>query len=551
MLTASIALSMWAFLRAIDEEEPRSGWWAFLLAASLGVSLLLKSLIGVVFPVAAGVVYLAVTRQLFDGKSGGGLHPLSGLAIVSLIAAPWHILATLRNPPYFDLTLHSAPGEYHGFLWFFFMNEQVLRFLNLRYPRDYDTVPRLYFWLFHLLWLFPWSVYFPAVAKLSFRAGGSRRADATAGPVLDRIHPGVLHVFHHAGILFDALLSGAGVAARLRDGGGRSVDPARNAGAVRDSRCAARSRRDAVFHGAESARAGRYFARAEPESRRIHALARAYRGSDDLPRSPICERLCSSAAIAFLIGAAGTLRAMGQRAFLATALMAVLFFQAARMALVVFDPYMSSRPLAEALLRAPRGKLIVDHHYYTFSSIFFYTNRDALLLNGRINNLVYGSYAPGAPDIFIDDEQWKKTVARPARCYLVVSTHARAAPGNTGGPRPAERIAESGGKLVLTISPAGRVGFKVTVVYVFLGIAAIPFIYYLIAIYSSWRYFRQTRVAPDPAFTPPVSILKPFRGLDPDAYENFASFCRQDYPDYEMVFCVDPDDHGSAVVLRS
>jgi len=74
--------------------------------------------------------------------------------------------------------MHSAPGEYHGFFWFFFINEQLLRFLNLRYPRDYNTVPRLYFWLFHLLWLFPWSVYFPAVAKLSFklldRAGKTR-----------------------------------------------------------------------------------------------------------------------------------------------------------------------------------------------------------------------------------------------------------------------------------------------------------------------------------------------------------------------------------------
>ena len=49
----------------------------------------------------------------------------------------------------------------------------------------------------------------------------------------------------------------------------------------------------------------------------------------------------------------------------------------------------------------------MDHHYYTFSSIFFYTNRDALLVNGRFNNLVYGSYAPGAPDVFIDDQQWK------------------------------------------------------------------------------------------------------------------------------------------------
>jgi hypothetical protein len=61
------------------------------------------------------------------------------------------------------------PGHYHGFLWFYFINEQLLRFLNLRYPRDYNTVPRAWFWLFHLIWLFPWSVYLPAVAKLSFR----------------------------------------------------------------------------------------------------------------------------------------------------------------------------------------------------------------------------------------------------------------------------------------------------------------------------------------------------------------------------------------------
>src|SRR5580658_3813149 len=89
---------------------------------------------------------------------------------------------------------------------------------------------------------------------------------------------------------------------------------------------------------------------------------------------------------------------------------------------------------------------------------------------------------------------------------------------------------------------------------VFLAIAALPFIYYLIAIYSSWRYFRQpARVPPIEAgasFTPPVSILKPIRGLDPDAEENLASFCRLEYPEYEIVFCVDPDDEAILSVIE-
>jgi ceramide glucosyltransferase len=87
--------------------------------------------------------------------------------------------------------------------------------------------------------------------------------------------------------------------------------------------------------------------------------------------------------------------------------------------------------------------------------------------------------------------------------------------------------------------------------YVILGIAAIPFIYYLIALYSAWRFFRRPARETSPeCFTPPVSILKPIRGLDPDAYENFASFCRQDYPDYELLFCVGSDDDPALAVLR-
>jgi len=159
------------------------------------------------------------------------------------------------------------------------------------------------------------------------------------------------------------------------------------------------------------------------------------------------------AAVAFLAGALGTLRATGRRAFLGAALMMVLFFHAARLAMVVFDPYLSSRPLAEALLQSPDGKLIVDHHYYTFSSIFFYSDRPALLLNGRFNNLVYGSYAPGAPDVFIDDAQWKDMWLGADRCYVVASDYAVPRFERLVGKAALVTVAASGGKVVLTNQP--------------------------------------------------------------------------------------------------
>lgn len=77
-----------------------------------------------------------------------------------------------------------------------------------------------------------------------------------------------------------------------------------------------------------------------------------------------------------------------------------------------------------------------------------------------------------------------------------------------------------------------------------LGVAALPFVYYLLVLYSSWRFFHRPILEQGRKsnFTPAASILKPVRGLDPEAYENFASYCRQDYPEYEIVFCVDPGD---------
>jgi len=162
------------------------------------------------------------------------------------------------------------------------------------------------------------------------------------------------------------------------------------------------------------------------------------------------------AAAAFLVGAVGTFKAKTQRAVVAAGLMMVLFFHAARLAMVAFDPYMSSRPLAEAFEKAPKGTLIVEHHYYWFSSVFFYTNSSALLLNGRFMNLEYGSYAPGAPDVFIDDSQFKDLWLKPERSYLVAKQSALPRLQGIVGSAQLNVVARSGGKVLLTNHPLPR-----------------------------------------------------------------------------------------------
>ena len=83
-------------------------------------------------------------------------------------------------------------------------------------------------------------------------------------------------------------------------------------------------------------------------------------------------------------------------------------------------------------------------------------------------------------------------------------------------------------------------------------LAATPFVYYVLTLFSSWRFFGRARqnTPRNTAFTPPVSNLKPVRGLDPDAYENFASYCRQDYPQYELLFCVHDQNDPAVAILE-
>jgi len=164
------------------------------------------------------------------------------------------------------------------------------------------------------------------------------------------------------------------------------------------------------------------------------------------------------AAIALLAGAITTARWVDLRSFLAAALMMVVFYHAARLAMVVFDPFLSSRPLAEVLAKSPEGKLIIDRNLWSLSSIAFYLDRDALILNGRYHNLEYGSYAPGAPDVFIDDARFKRLWLDSQRCYLVTYQPKLQPFKDMVGPEHLEIVAAGGGKLVLTNHPLGHAG---------------------------------------------------------------------------------------------
>ena len=104
MLMGTITLSMWAFLRAIDEDEPHPRAWSLALAASLGVSLLWKSVIGVLFPVATALIYLALTRQLLKREIWKRLHPFTGALI---------ILADRRPVAYTGHPAQSAILRFH------------------------------------------------------------------------------------------------------------------------------------------------------------------------------------------------------------------------------------------------------------------------------------------------------------------------------------------------------------------------------------------------------------------------------------------------------
>lgn len=436
VLTLTIALAMWAFLQALEGRRH----WVWVFWVSLGVGFLLKGLIAMVFPVAAAVLYLALTGQWRQWRR---VRPFAGMVLTLVVAAPWVVLATLRNPPYFDFTLRSVKGEYHGFFWFFFLNEHLFRFLNMRYPRDYNTVPRLLFWAFHLLWFFPWSAWLPSAFRQSVRS------DSRAGRLrlLCLLWLGFILVFFSFSTTQEyysmpaypafALLLGAALANADSSWQGRVVAVVNGIVAVLLG---------GLWWAVRGMETPGDISRALTLNPDAYTLSLGHMRDLTLPALAYLRTPLALAAVAFALGATGVARRRWRIA--ALVVMMVLFTQAARLALVVFDPYLSSRPLAEALKQAPPGEVVLDNQYYTFSSVFFYANlKRAWLLNGRVNNLEYGSYAPGAPDVWLDDDEFVRRWQSPERYYLLIEGPNV---GRLSGRVQFREVAAAGGKFLFT-----------------------------------------------------------------------------------------------------
>ena len=131
---------------------------AYLMWTALALAVLTKGLVALVFFFGTAIVYLTLTG---DYKKWRSLKPFSGSLLFLAIAAPWHILAGLRN---------TGGMNGHGFFWFYFINEHFLRFLGRRYPMDYNKLPGSLFWSLHLVWLFPWSLFCGALLLQAYRA---------------------------------------------------------------------------------------------------------------------------------------------------------------------------------------------------------------------------------------------------------------------------------------------------------------------------------------------------------------------------------------------
>ena len=437
------------FLRAREGSERQARTLMLWAGAAIGGGLLCKGLVAAVLPAGAIAAYLLWSGEWRLRPSWRRLGLPGAIGAALLVAAPWHLVEIARHPPYFAWGLDSGPGQYRGFFWRYFVNEHVLRYLGLRFPADYDRVPLLWLWAGHAAWLFPWSGLLSTLPKLGFGIADRARRTRTlmlcyCGFCLLFFSASTSQEYYTLPMYGPAMLLLASAASQAPR---RLFIACRFAAAIFALALVVGV---AVLVLAGEAPPGGDIARSLESNPEAYTLALGHFQDLTLAsfaylRGPLCVAVAAAA-----LGAVGGWFLGGSRATLALACASVLVLHAAHSAMATFDPYLSSRPIADAYLASPPGTLILDDQYYAFSSVAYYADRQVLLLNGRRNNIEYGSNAPGAPDVFIDDRELESLWRRDEPTYLVTHAGNRQRFEALLGKRSAHAVAERGGKLLLS-----------------------------------------------------------------------------------------------------
>ena len=475
-------------LEQCDRGEKPSLWVFWGLDATMALNVLTKGLIGLVFPVGTILIYLLLTKNL---RHLLRLRLFSSFLIFLLIAAPWHLLAGFRNP---------AQGEARGFFWFYFVNEHFLRFLKKRFPADYDTVPLWLFWGLMLVWLMPWTAFIvQAVRRVPVKLAALRQGHnaeskiAGGGPgdpqrilsatLIFALWPLVILLFFSfssrqeyyvlPGLPGVALLLGGWLA---RESASAQDSPERRSERISSIVLVVVGVAVCVVCVALA-----WQAQAPPANYDIAELLKKNPQDYALSFGHILD-LTPQAMGAFKVPllATGIAFALGtilnlmlrrrSRAFaanMALTTMTVVLLYATHQALVIFSPVLSSKALAEAIERNWKPGAIIEDNgdYEAASSVNYYTRHQIRILNGRCNNIWYGSKFPDAPPIFDDDASFEKLWRSDKPVFLL--TDAKSSPDR----KPAEEcpqkerlpdyvvrdkaclLAKWGGKVVLMNGP--------------------------------------------------------------------------------------------------
>jgi 4-amino-4-deoxy-L-arabinose transferase-like glycosyltransferase len=440
LLSLLIAAALYFFLTALEPEADAWRWYAGYAMMALGV--LTKGLIALVFPCGTAFFFLLVTGEWRRWRE---FRLISGLALFLAISAPWHILAGLRN---------AGTAEHHGFFWFYFVNEHFLRFLGKRYPQDYSKLPATLYWILHLVWLFPWSLYLPAAVTVAVQEWRRRRSAGTDADgdarrprdfasrtrLLCWIWAGVVLIFFAVSTnqeyyTFPAYLP---LLLLLADGVARcermeSEDGVR-AGWLTPSACLL-----AVIGIAASAMlmVGLWKSRNlpfEPDIGRL--LSEQNLNAYTLSTSHLLDlsyasfsalRLPATLAAVALLAAPLTsfILRLRRRPYAATWVLAAglaVFLVAAHIALGRFGPYLSSKQLArEIAARArPEDQVMIYGDQAFGSSLLFYLRRPIDLVEGRTTSMWFGSTFADAPKIYLTDTDLQRDWAGAGRVFLFV-----------------------------------------------------------------------------------------------------------------------------------